>query len=118
MTENGKIVGIITRHDSVVFGIVVNKHAQRFYDEGEDIWPKRYAIWGRLVAQQPDQIAYIIFDSSVVTMFMPTLYPPIGAPSIRELASKLTLDPDALDRRCPMHRVVRYQRALQRPSPT
>ncbi|MEA2877535.1 MAG: tricarballylate dehydrogenase [Hyphomicrobiales bacterium] len=89
--------GIITRHDSVIFGIVVNKHAQRFYDEGEDIWPKRYAIWGRLVAQQPDQIAYIIFDSSVVTMFMPTLYPPIGAPSVRELAGKLTLDPDALE---------------------
>ena len=54
--------GIITRHDSVVFGIVVNKHAARFYDEGEDIWPKRYAIWGRLVAAQPDQIAYIIFE--------------------------------------------------------
>ena len=44
--------GIITRLDCVVFGIVVNKHAQRFYDEGEDIWPKRYAIWGRLVAAQ------------------------------------------------------------------
>ena len=54
--------GIITRHDSVVFGIVVNKHAMRFYDEGEDIWPKRYAIWGRLVAAQPDQIDYLIFD--------------------------------------------------------
>jgi len=89
--------GIITRHDSVIFGIVVNKHAQRFYDEGEDIWPKRYAIWGRLVAQQPDQIAYILFDSSVVKMFMPTLYPPIEAPTIRELAGKLTLDPDALE---------------------
>jgi tricarballylate dehydrogenase len=89
--------GIITRHDSVIFGIVVNKHAQRFYDEGEDIWPKRYAIWGRLVAQQPDQIAYIVFDSSVVTMFMPTLYPPIGAPTLRELASKLTLDPDTFE---------------------
>src|SRR6187401_2231645 len=89
--------GIITRLDCVVFGIVVNKHAVRFYDEGEDIWPKRYAIWGRLVAQQPDQIAYIIFDSSVVNMFMPTLYPPIGAPTTRELAGKLTLDPDALD---------------------
>ena len=70
--------GIITRHDSVVFGIVVNKHAERFYDEGEDIWPKRYAIWGRLVAAQPDQIAYIIFDSTVVTSFMPTLFPPIA----------------------------------------
>jgi tricarballylate dehydrogenase len=89
--------GIITRHDSVIFGIVVNKHAQRFYDEGEDIWPKRYAIWGRLVAQQPDQIAYIIFDSSVVKMFMPTLYPPISAPTPRELAAKLTLDPDAFE---------------------
>src|SRR5262249_55131705 len=89
--------GIITRHDSVVFGIVVNKHAQRFSDEGGDIWPNRNAIWGRLVAQQPDQIAYIIFDSSVVTKFMPTLYPPIGAPSLRELASKLTLDPDAFE---------------------
>ena len=69
--------GIITRHDSVVFGIVVNKHAQRFYDEGEDIWPKRYAIWGRLVAAQPDQIAYIVFDASVRHSFMPTLFPPI-----------------------------------------
>src|SRR5437588_11739762 len=90
--------GIITRHDSVVFGIVVNKHAQRFYDEGEDIWPKRYAIWGRLVAAQPDQIAYIIFDSSVVTSFMPTLFPPIGAPTVAELAAKLELDPAALEK--------------------
>ena len=90
--------GIITRHDFVVFGIVVNKHAQRFYDEGEDIWPKRYAIWGRLVAAQPDQIAYIIFDSSVVTSFMPTLFPPIGAPSVAELAAKLELDPSALEK--------------------
>src|SRR3982075_275992 len=90
--------GIITRHDSVVFGVVVNKHAQRFYDEGEDIWPKRYAIWGRLVAAHPDQIAYIIFDSSVVTSFMPTLFPPIGAPTVAELAAKLELDPVALEK--------------------
>ncbi|MFL6836705.1 MAG: FAD-dependent tricarballylate dehydrogenase TcuA [Bradyrhizobium sp.] len=90
--------GIITRHDSVVFGIVVNKRAHRFYDEGEDIWPKRYAIWGRLVAAQPDQIAYIIFDSTVVTSFMPTLFPPIGAQSIAELAGKLELDPAALEK--------------------
>src|ERR1700759_3245202 len=89
--------GIITRHDSVVFGIVVNKHAQRFYDEGEDIWPKRYAIWGRLVAAQPDQIAYIIFDSSVVTSFMPTLFPPIEAGSVAQLAGELELDPAALE---------------------
>jgi tricarballylate dehydrogenase len=90
--------GIITRHDSVVFGIVVNKHALRFYDEGEDIWPKRYAIWGRLVAAQPDQIAHIIFDSTVVTSFMPTLFPPIAGDTIAELAGKLELDAAALEK--------------------
>jgi tricarballylate dehydrogenase len=90
--------GIITRHDSVVFGIVVNRDAARFYDEGEDIWPKRYAIWGRLVAAQPGQIAYIVFDASVRNSFMPTLFPPIEGGSIAELAGKLELDPAALDK--------------------
>jgi tricarballylate dehydrogenase len=90
--------GIITRLDCVVFGVVVNKHALRFYDEGEDIWPKRYAIWGRLVAAQPDQIAYIIFDSTVLNSFMPSLFPPIAAGSIAELAAKFDLDPAMLER--------------------
>lgn len=90
--------GIITRLDCVVFGVVVNKNAVRFYDEGEDIWPKRYAIWGRLVAQQPDQIAYIIFDASSVKLFMPSLFPPITGGSIRELAGKLELDADTLEK--------------------
>ena len=88
--------GIITRLDCVVFGIVVNNEAKRFYDEGEDIWPKRYAIWGRLVAAQPDQIAYIVFDEPSLKMFMPSLYPPIQAASIGELAAKLGLDSAAL----------------------
>jgi tricarballylate dehydrogenase len=89
--------GIITRLDCVVFGIVVNKHAERFYDEGEDLWPKRYAIWGRLVAKQPDQIAYIIFDSSSLELFMPSLYRPISADSIGGLADKLGLPTAALE---------------------
>jgi len=88
--------GIITRLDCVVFGIVVNKRAERFYDEGEDLWPKRYAIWGRLVAAQPEQVAYIVFDSPSLTLFMPSLYPPFEAGSVRELAGKLGLDADRL----------------------
>jgi tricarballylate dehydrogenase len=90
--------GIITRHDSVVFGIVVNRDAQRFYDEGEDIWPKRYAIWGRLVAAQPGQIAYILFDASSRNSFMPTLFPPIESDSIAGLAGRLELDAAALEK--------------------
>ena len=38
--------GICTRIDCVSLGVVVNREAERFYDEGEDFWPKRYAIWG------------------------------------------------------------------------
>src|SRR5437660_3390702 len=90
--------GIITRHDAVVFGVVGTKRAMRFYDDREDIWPNPYAISGRLVAAQRDQIAYIIFDKTVVTSFMPTLFPPIGANSMAELASELKLDPAALEK--------------------
>jgi len=89
--------GIVTRLDCVSFGIVVNKHAQRFYDEGEDFWPKRYAIWGRLVADQPDQIAYSIIDAKSIDLFMPSVFPPYECASIAELATRLELDPKALE---------------------
>ncbi len=84
--------GICTRLDCVSLGVVVNKHARRFYDEGEDFWPKRYAIWGRLVAQQPGQIGYSIIDSKAVGRFMPPVFPGIQADSLPELARKLGLD--------------------------
>ena len=90
--------GIVTRLDCVPFGIVVNKHAERFYDEGEEFWPKRYAIWGRLVAQQPDQIAYSIIDSKSIDLFMPSVFPPIEAKSLAELAAKLELDAPAFEK--------------------
>jgi len=89
--------GIITRLDCIVFGIVVNKHAQRFYDEGEDVWPKRYAIWGRLVAAQPDQIGYIIFDAPKMKLFMPSCFPAVEAPTLSDLAEKFGLNPTALN---------------------
>jgi tricarballylate dehydrogenase len=88
--------GIVTRLDCIPFGIVVNKKSQRFYDEGEDFWPKRYAVWGRLVAQQPDQIAYSIIDSKSIDKFMPSVFPPIEAVSIAEMATELELNPSSL----------------------
>jgi tricarballylate dehydrogenase len=84
--------GICTRIDCVSLGVVVNREAERFYDEGEDFWPKRYAIWGRLVAQQPGQIAYSIIDAKAVGRFMPPVFPGVKANSLPELARKLELD--------------------------
>ncbi len=84
--------GICTRIDCVSLGVVVNRQAQRFYDEGEDFWPKRYAIWGRLVAQQPGQTAYSIIDAKAVGRFMPPVFPGVQADTLPELAQKLGLD--------------------------
>ena len=71
---------------------MVNQKAQRFYDEGEDFWPKRYAIWGRLIAKQPEQIAYSIIDAKARGRFMPPVVPAQSANTIAELAVKLGLD--------------------------
>ena len=87
--------GIASRLDAVPFAVVLNKDADRFYDEGEDFWPKRYAIWGRLVAGQPDQIAYAIIDSQGVNRFMPSVFTPIVDDTIEGLAEQLGLPPDA-----------------------
>ncbi|MBX9958531.1 MAG: FAD-dependent tricarballylate dehydrogenase TcuA [Burkholderiaceae bacterium] len=83
--------GICTRIDCVSLGVVVNQRGERFYDEGEDFWPKRYAIWGRLVAQQPGQIGYSIIDSKAIGRFMPPVFPGVQADSLPELARKLGL---------------------------
>lgn len=84
--------GICTRIDCVSLGVVVNREARRFYDEGEDFWPKRYAIWGRLVAQQPGQIAYSVIDAKAIGRFMPPVFPGVKADSLPELAQSLGLD--------------------------
>src|SRR5437867_6953476 len=93
--------GIVTRLDCLPLGIVVNKQAERFYDEGEDLWPKRYAIWGRLVAEQVDQIAYSIIDSKVMGRFIPSVFPPIEAASIAELGPALGLPAPKLEAAVP-----------------
>ncbi|MEL6998604.1 MAG: FAD-dependent tricarballylate dehydrogenase TcuA [Pseudomonadota bacterium] len=90
--------GIVSRIDSVPFSIMVNNRAERFYDEGEDFWPKRYAIWGRLIAQQPDQIAYSVLDSKALELFMPSLWPPLQSETIEGLAEAVGLDPAALSK--------------------
>ena len=83
--------GIVTRLDCVPFSVVLNKHGNRFYDEGEDVWPKRYAIWGRLVAAQPDQVAYAIIDDKSADLFMPSVFPATCCDSLSDLLKELGL---------------------------
>ena len=90
--------GLAMRLDCVPYAIVVNENVERFYDEGEDVWPKRYAIWGRLIAQQPNQRAFAISDSQALHDYLPSVFPPLKADSIGELAVALGLDAGRLER--------------------
>ena len=90
--------GIATRVDCVSLGIMVNQDAQRFDDEGKDFWPKRYAVWGRLVAAQRGQIGYAIIDAKARGRFMPAVFAPEQADSLEELALRLNLSAQALTR--------------------
>jgi tricarballylate dehydrogenase len=90
--------GLAMRLDCVPYAIVVNRNVDRFYDEGEDVWPKRYAIWGRLIAQQPMQEAFAITDSQAVMDYLPSVFPPYRADSIAELAGMAGLDAGKLEK--------------------
>jgi tricarballylate dehydrogenase len=86
--------GIVTRVDAVSLGVMLNREGLRFYDEGEDFWPKRYAIWGRLIALQPGQIGYNVIDSKAIGRFMPAVFPGLRAQTLPELAAQLGLPVD------------------------
>ncbi len=89
--------GIATRLDSVPFSVVLNRDGVRFYDEGEDVWPKRYAIWGRLIAQQPGQTAFSICDAKALELFMPSVFPALKSDTLAGLAAQMGLAPKTVE---------------------
>jgi len=99
--------GIVTRVDSIPFSIVLNSDGERFSDEGEDLWPMRYATWGGLIGQQPGQKVFSIFDAKVVGTFIGGAYPSVVAGSIAELADKVGLPRERVERT-----VDEYNRAV------
>ncbi len=90
--------GIITRIRAMPEGIVVNRDGERFHDESADSGSTRYALWGRLVADCPGQIAYLLLDSRGICLAPPTLYPPLTAPTMSDLAAQLALPVAAVER--------------------
>lgn len=90
--------GIATRLDTIPFGIVLNRDGRRFYDEGEDFWPKRYAVWGGHIARQEDQIAYSLWDGKVNRLTLPPLYGATAGGSVEEVTRALGLEDQAVTR--------------------
>jgi tricarballylate dehydrogenase len=88
---------------SYPIGIVVNRDARRFLDEGADFRNYTYAKYGAEILKQPGAIAYQLFDAKTAPLLRMDEYTAPGvsryeARTIRELAVEAGLNPEALAR--------------------
>ena len=84
------------------YGIVVDRHGQRFFDEGGGRVDETWETLARTIHfEAPGRIAYAIFDASLAGIpgyerAVCTDREPIRAGTIRELAAALEIDADGL----------------------
>jgi tricarballylate dehydrogenase len=104
-------LGDLTARLSYPLGIMVNREAQRFIDEGMDFKSYSYTVMGPAILRQPGGIAYQIFDQQTVER-LEARYgsgsPPATADTVEALADKLGLNPQSLVRT-----VTAYNDAVQ-----
>jgi len=85
------------------YGILVNKQGIRFVDEGPGETDETYERVTRRIFEQTDGIAYVILDAGLAdvpnqAVAIRTEQPAIEADSIAQLAKKLELPVDMLER--------------------
>ena len=104
-------LGDLTARLSYPLGIMVNRDARRFIDEGMDFKSYSYTVMGPAILRQPEGIAYQIFDQQTVER-LEARYgsgsPPAVADTIEALAEQLGLGPEAL-----VHTVDTYNASVQ-----
>jgi tricarballylate dehydrogenase len=88
--------------NSYTLGIMVNKKSERFVDEGASFNSDTYGIYGSNVLNQPDSLAFQIFDSKILDFLDPNYNGRQVSKnvenSITELAKKIGLDSTALEK--------------------
>lgn len=95
------------------FGILVNRHAERFFDEGQDSFDSTFEKLGYEIWANQEQQAWFVGEKAIldwpsVANIMLTDQPPIEADTIEALADELGLDPAAL-----ATTVAKYNAAIQ-----
>ncbi|KAI1435821.1 FAD/NAD-P-binding domain-containing protein [Xylaria sp. CBS 124048] len=75
-------------------GVMVNAHGHRFVDEGFDLRNFTYAVFGREILQQPDGIAFQVWDAAGAQWLRPEEYADdvtrnLRAPTLEALADLL-----------------------------
>lgn len=74
-------------------GIMVNRDGDRFVDEGADMRNYTYAMIGRMILQQPGQIAFQVWDSRTIPWLREEEYRPsvtrhLNGQTLEELADR------------------------------
>jgi tricarballylate dehydrogenase len=85
-----------------VYGIVVNRHAKRFFDEGQNSFDSTFEALGYEIWRRQEQTAFFVGDQTTLGIepFEAVVFtdvPPVTAETIGVLAVELGLDPGALE---------------------
>lgn len=83
-----------TNRLSYVYGVMLNLEGKRFVDEGYDVHPMTYALYGGLILSQPEGQAYQIFDSKTVHLLEGryATEKPVSADSLDALLDKIRIN--------------------------
>jgi tricarballylate dehydrogenase len=94
-----QITELFQKH-SYPFGIITNINGERFLDEGYDFRNYTYVTYGRALLEQPQGLAFQIFDEKVKHLLRDEYWIPqtttAEADTIEELANRLDIDPAGL----------------------
>lgn len=88
-----RVEGGRARINGYQYGVILNTRGERFLDEGEDVLLKTYAKFGQRVYDQPDQKAFVVFDSSVDDLVVSQMgSDPVAADTLQELFEKVGIE--------------------------
>ena len=97
-----RVITELYQKHSYPLGIMVNIEGKRYVDEGADFRNFTYVIYGREILHQPQGVAFQIFDDKVKHLLREEYRIPqvtmATANTIEELADKLDINRDGLDR--------------------
>ncbi len=97
-----RIVADLYQKHSYPYGLIVNLDGERFVDEGADIRNYTYARYGRAILEQPQRVAFQLFDQRTAHLlrdeYRVRQATMAQAGTIGELANVLGIDADGLER--------------------
>ena len=98
-TGDRKVGDLFQKH-SYPLGIIVNLRGQRFVDEGADFRNYTYVRYGRAIMEQPQRVAFQVFDDKVKGLLREEYRIPrvtmATAGTIEELGKALDIHPQGL----------------------